>query len=294
MRATWSSPRATATCRASRPLRRTRRRSWTSCTPRPTAGRRGWQTVACWWSAPAPRGSRSPPSSGAPGATSYLSAGRHARMPRTYRGRDVFAWLHATGQLDDHVDHVPDLAAARRAPSFPVSGANGGESLGLDRLAALGVVVAGRLDGFAGDHALFGDTLKRDVADADRRLLALARALRRLHLARARRGAGGGPAPGGRARRRPAPPGPPRAGLHGPLGHRLPPQLSVAPRARPRRERRARAPAGRHGRPRSLRAGIAVPAHPQVALPRRRGRRRGADRPRDRRQGAGARMARVA
>ena len=100
-----------------------------------------------------------------------LAAGRHARMPRTYRGRDVFAWLHATGQLDDHVDHVPDLGAARRAPSFPVSGANGGESLGLDRLAALGVAVTGRLEGFAGDHARFGGDLERDVADADRRLL---------------------------------------------------------------------------------------------------------------------------
>jgi putative flavoprotein involved in K+ transport len=100
-----------------------------------------------------------------------LAAGRHARMPRTYRGRDVFAWMYATGQLDDHVDHVPDLAAARRAPSFPVSGASGGESLGLDRLAALGVSVTGRLEGFAGDHALFGDTLVRDTTDADRRLL---------------------------------------------------------------------------------------------------------------------------
>jgi len=100
-----------------------------------------------------------------------LAAGRHARMPRTYRGSDVFAWLHATGQLDDHVDHVPDLAAARRAPSFPVSGARGGESLGLDRLAALGVAVTGRLEAFTGDDALFGGTLVRDVADADHRLL---------------------------------------------------------------------------------------------------------------------------
>jgi putative flavoprotein involved in K+ transport len=99
-----------------------------------------------------------------------LAAGRHARMPRTYRGRDVFAWLHATGQLDDHVDHVPDPAAARKAPSFPVSGAHGGESLGLERLAELGVTIAGRLEGFAGDHALFGDTLTRDVGDADRRM----------------------------------------------------------------------------------------------------------------------------
>ena len=104
------------------------------------------------------------------GRDGILAAGRHARMPRTYRGRDVFAWMHATGQLDDHVDHVHDLSAARRAPSFPVSGADGGESLGLDRLAALGVTVAGRLESFAGDHAVFADTLARDVADADRRL----------------------------------------------------------------------------------------------------------------------------
>jgi putative flavoprotein involved in K+ transport len=99
-----------------------------------------------------------------------LAAGRHARMPRTYRGRDVFAWMHEAGKLDDHVDDVPDPAAARRAPSFPVSGAMGGESLGLDGLAALGVVVNGRLVGFAGDHACFADTLADDVADADRRL----------------------------------------------------------------------------------------------------------------------------
>jgi len=99
-----------------------------------------------------------------------LAAGRHARMPRTYRGRDVFAWLHATGQLDDHVDHVPDLAAARRAPSLPVSGAGGGESLGLDRLTALGATVTGRLEAFAGDHALFADGLGGDIADAERRL----------------------------------------------------------------------------------------------------------------------------
>jgi putative flavoprotein involved in K+ transport len=99
-----------------------------------------------------------------------LAAGRHARMPRNYRGRDVFAWLHATGQLDDHVDHVPDVAAARRAPSFPVSGARGGESLGLDGLSALGVAVTGRLEGFSGGHARFADSLGRDAADADRRL----------------------------------------------------------------------------------------------------------------------------
>jgi putative flavoprotein involved in K+ transport len=114
-----------------------------------------------------------------------LAVGRHARMPRRYRGRDVFAWMYATGQLDDHADDVPDLAAARRAASFPVSGVRGGESLGLDRLAALGVTVTGRLEGFAGDRALFADTLPRDVDDAERRMRrALARFDAHISLAR--------------------------------------------------------------------------------------------------------------
>jgi putative flavoprotein involved in K+ transport len=99
-----------------------------------------------------------------------LAVGRHARMPRRYRGRDVFAWLHAAGQLDTHADEVRDLAAARRAPSFPVSGACGGESLGLDRLANLGVVVAGRLESFADGHALFAPDLEHELREADRRL----------------------------------------------------------------------------------------------------------------------------
>jgi putative flavoprotein involved in K+ transport len=99
-----------------------------------------------------------------------VATGRHARMPRRYRGRDVFSWLHATGQLEAHAAEVPDLARARRAPSFPVSGAAGGQSLGLDRLAALGVEVTGRLRGFAGRHAVLAGDLPATVADADRRM----------------------------------------------------------------------------------------------------------------------------
>jgi putative flavoprotein involved in K+ transport len=99
-----------------------------------------------------------------------LAVGRHVRMPRRYRGRDIFAWLHETGQLATHADDVPDLAAARRAPSFPLSGAAGGESLGLDRLVRLGVTVAGRLVGFAGQQARFAADLAHEAREADRRM----------------------------------------------------------------------------------------------------------------------------
>jgi putative flavoprotein involved in K+ transport len=99
-----------------------------------------------------------------------LAVGRHTRVPRSYRGRDVFAWLHDLGQLTTHVDDLPDPAAARKAPSFPVSGARGGESLGLDRLAELGVTICGRFERFDGVHAVFAGDLPHQVSEADRRM----------------------------------------------------------------------------------------------------------------------------
>jgi putative flavoprotein involved in K+ transport len=119
-----------------------------------------------------------------------LAVGRHARMPRRYRGRDVFAWLHAAGQLETQAADVADLAAARRAPSFPVSGVAGGTSLGLDHLARLGVVITGRLAGFAGNHAVFAADLEAQLRDADRRLR---RVLGQIDAHIARTGAAAGP-----------------------------------------------------------------------------------------------------
>jgi putative flavoprotein involved in K+ transport len=104
-----------------------------------------------------------------------LAAGRHSRAPRRYRGRDIFEWAHILGDFDRTVDEMPDVEAAKRVPLFPLSGANGGEDLGLDRLAAAGVTVAGRLLGFDGGRAVFADDLAANVAAADARLRKLLR-----------------------------------------------------------------------------------------------------------------------
>ena len=79
-----------------------------------------------------------------------LSAGRHSRSPRRYRGRDIFEWLQLLGDFDRLIDELPDLEAAKRVPLFPLSGANGGDDLGLDVLDSLGIEVVGRLSGFDG------------------------------------------------------------------------------------------------------------------------------------------------
>ncbi len=104
-----------------------------------------------------------------------LAVGRHSRAPRRYRGRDIFEWADLLGDFDRTIDEMPDVEAAKRVPLFPLSGANAGEDLGLDRLAAAGVVVTGRLMGFDGRRAVFADDLAANVAGADRRLRRLLR-----------------------------------------------------------------------------------------------------------------------
>jgi putative flavoprotein involved in K+ transport len=99
-----------------------------------------------------------------------LSVGRHARTPRRYRGRDIWRWLAAIGELDRTVDDLDDLESARRSPSLALSGVAGGEELGLDVLQAAGVQLAGRLLGFDDRRALFADDLPATVAEAETRL----------------------------------------------------------------------------------------------------------------------------
>ena len=99
-----------------------------------------------------------------------LAVGRHARIPRRYRGRDVFAWFDAIGHLATTIEEMPDRRAARRAPSLPLDGRDGGTTLDLGLLADAGARLAGRVTGFAGRHVLFGDRLVDDVAEAEGRM----------------------------------------------------------------------------------------------------------------------------
>ena len=80
-----------------------------------------------------------------------LAVGRHTRMPRRYRGMDIFWWLERTGRLSRTIDDVRDPVAARNEPSLQLMGRNEAdrfaESLDLASLAGRGVRVAGRVHG---------------------------------------------------------------------------------------------------------------------------------------------------
>jgi putative flavoprotein involved in K+ transport len=99
-----------------------------------------------------------------------LAVGRHTRMVRRYRGRDVMWWLDRIGALHDPIDRVGDPEAARRTPSLQLVGRPDQEDLDLGSLAAAGVRLAGRLVEIDGSSVGFADDLAATVSAADARL----------------------------------------------------------------------------------------------------------------------------
>jgi putative flavoprotein involved in K+ transport len=103
-----------------------------------------------------------------------LAVGRHTRMPRRYRGMDIFWWLESTGRLARTIDQVDDPVAARSEPSLQLVGRSRSDEVAsevdLAALQRLGVRLTGRLERLDGRTARFGDQLAALTADADRRM----------------------------------------------------------------------------------------------------------------------------
>jgi putative flavoprotein involved in K+ transport len=102
-----------------------------------------------------------------------LAVGRHLRMPRRYRGRDIQWWLEAAGILDETLDATPDPAAAQRQPSLQLVGTDDHSTLDLGVLRGLGVRLAGRVIGVKGQRVFLAEDLAATIAAADERLARL-------------------------------------------------------------------------------------------------------------------------
>jgi putative flavoprotein involved in K+ transport len=74
-----------------------------------------------------------------------LAVGEHVRLPRLYRGRDIFWWMDAAGVLDQRYDEVDDIVRARHVPSPQLIGTRERATLDLNTLTSRGVRVVGRL-----------------------------------------------------------------------------------------------------------------------------------------------------
>jgi putative flavoprotein involved in K+ transport len=99
------------------------------------------------------------------GRSVYLSVGRHRRIPRRYRGKDVFWWRRELGELDRAADATPS-AGRQHAPL--VTGVGGGHDIDLHQYAAHGMVLLGHIRGIDGSRILFAPDLHQVLATGDR------------------------------------------------------------------------------------------------------------------------------
>jgi putative flavoprotein involved in K+ transport len=96
-----------------------------------------------------------------------LAAGEHVRLPRTYRGRDIFWWLQATGLLAERYDQIDDLTRARHLPSPQLTGTPEAVMTDHNSLTAQGIRIVGRLGGIISGVAQFSGGLANACALAD-------------------------------------------------------------------------------------------------------------------------------
>jgi len=98
----------------------------------------------------------------------YLSASRHDRPPRTYRGRDFCWWLGVLGKWD-LVAPAPGTAHVPIA----ISGARGGETVDFRRLAAEGLTLVGRTERYASGVLHFAGGLAEAIGYGDANYLSV-------------------------------------------------------------------------------------------------------------------------
>ncbi len=104
----------------------------------------------------------------------YLCVGSAGRVPRRYRGHDLFHWLWELAERGEEMgvrlptaDQLPD--GTRRLLGNPhLSGHGGGHEVDLRRIGLDGTTLLGRLTAIEGERVRLGDDLQANLDAADR------------------------------------------------------------------------------------------------------------------------------
>ena len=96
-----------------------------------------------------------------------LAVGRHTRLPRRHRGRDILWWLDQLGVLSQSADAVEHIERSRHQPSLQLVGRPDHASLDLAVLHDRGVRLVGRLRDIDGHRVSLADDLRATTAAAD-------------------------------------------------------------------------------------------------------------------------------
>jgi putative flavoprotein involved in K+ transport len=97
----------------------------------------------------------------------YLCTGKTRRIPRRYRGQEIFRWIEALGLFDKTVDEL-DSPSERFLPNPQLTGKDGGRSLNLHQFALDGVTLLGRLRYADGSTLSIADDLIDNLAASDK------------------------------------------------------------------------------------------------------------------------------
>ena len=95
----------------------------------------------------------------------YLSVGRHRRVPRRYRGKDVIFWRRELGELDQTAAAMPN---SERLPAPLVTGVGGGHDVDLRQLAINGVTLLGHIRGVNGSRIVLAPDVNQVLSAGDR------------------------------------------------------------------------------------------------------------------------------
>jgi putative flavoprotein involved in K+ transport len=99
-----------------------------------------------------------------------LAVGHHNRLPRHYRGRDIWCWLDRLGTFAQTIDDVARPSQARVEGSLQLVGHPDHRHVDLPALRRTGVRLAGRLLGVDGHHVRFAPDLALTTAVAEGRM----------------------------------------------------------------------------------------------------------------------------
>jgi putative flavoprotein involved in K+ transport len=98
------------------------------------------------------------------GRTVFLSVSRHRRVPRRFRGKDVYWWLDRMGRFAQTIDSFP---GRQWPPSTVVTGVSGGYDVNVRQMAADGIRVLGRVVGRSDDALAIARNANEIFDEAD-------------------------------------------------------------------------------------------------------------------------------
>jgi putative flavoprotein involved in K+ transport len=99
-----------------------------------------------------------------------IATGECVRMPRIYRGKDIFWWMDAAGILDEGFEEMDDITRARHVPSPQLIGTPERRTLDINSLREAGVEIVGRLGMIRDGVGLFSGGLANTFRLADLKL----------------------------------------------------------------------------------------------------------------------------